>query len=224
VNSPQRHQTAKGRPWEKTPTTSSDLIGFSNRACVHPPRDASVHFRAFQAKLVHAYFARNFQAKLAYALFEELWLQNRLSPIWSCERYATGHFSSECGQIRTREIITTSPSIMVDAGGGAVHQVIGAAPSQPQVYRQHAAVPVSTFLPGLGPRTATRKEDKMQRRLPSEWPDESPTCYWSTHQWKPVIEAKLAFPTGACHPATPPHPQFRADIGISTRFTITFVT
>jgi len=38
--------------------------------------------RGFQAKLAHAYLARNIQAKLAYALFQELRLQARLAPIW----------------------------------------------------------------------------------------------------------------------------------------------
>jgi len=77
-----------------------------------------VSTRAFLAWLVHAYLARNFQAKLAYALVSEPWVQTRLAPIWSCERYATGHFSSECGKIRTRKIITISPSVMVEAGAG----------------------------------------------------------------------------------------------------------
>ena len=77
-------------------------------------------------------------------------------------------------------------------GWGAVHQVIGVAPSQSQIYRQHAAVPVAKFLQGLGPRTATRTEHRMQRRLPLEWLDESLTCNGSTHPWKPMIEETLA--------------------------------
>jgi len=78
-------------------------------------------------------------------------------------------------------------------GGGAVHQVIGVAPSQPQNYQQHVVVPVGTFVPRRGPRTATQTTHRTQLRFPSEWLDESLTCYWSTHQWKPVVEAKLAF-------------------------------
>jgi len=53
----------------------------------------------------------------------------------------------------------------------------------------------------------------MQRRLPSEWPDESRTCYWSTHQWKPVIEAKLAFQQVHVIPPPPLTPSYGRTLG-----------